>query len=383
MLKKLTLHNLLSFGPDPVGLEMRPVNVLIGPNGSGKSNLIDAISLLQAMPTDIMVPIREGGGIQEWLYKGVEKPVAKLEATVEEESEQRPLCHHVSFVDRGYRAEIVEERVEGGHRKLTPDPFCFYHFKNGEVLEHSWGQATLVIQGQVQTSQSALAQSTVPHGAAIAFLRDKYRQIRIYRDWTVGRSSPARKASRADDWNGYVMPDGRNLGMIISRFRSDGALMRRIIEIINDLIPGVVDIDILAVEGYVPYHFKEGAFRIPASRLSDGTLRFLTLVLALLDPEPPPLMCIEEPELGLHPDMIVTVTDLLREASERTQLVITTHSTLLVDAFSDDPEAVVVCERADKGTTMRRLEKPKLEKWLKEYSLGRLWEDNEIGGNRW
>jgi predicted ATPase len=103
----------------------------------------------------------------------------------------------------------------------------------------------------------------------------------------------------------------------------------------------------------------------------------------LLDPTPPSVICIDEPELGLHPDAIHILADLLRDASTRTQLIVTTHSDALVDAFSDDPEAVCVCEKVEGSTVVRRLDKDRLKVWLKDYSLGHLWMSGEIGGNRW
>ena len=122
----------------------------------------------------------------------------------------------------------------------------------------------------------------------------------------------------------------------------------------------------------------------PSNRLSDGTLKFLCLLAVLLNPQPPPLICIEEPELGLHPDALSLVAEALAEASERTQLIVTTHSPALVDAFSGRPEAVVVCERVSHGASeLRRLSRKQLDIWLERYSLGELWRKGEIGGNRW
>jgi predicted ATPase len=119
-------------------------------------------------------------------------------------------------------------------------------------------------------------------------------------------------------------------------------------------------------------------------RLSDGTLKFLCILAVLLDPDPAPLICIEEPEVGLHPEAIQIVAEALAEASERTQLIVTTHSEALIDALSDRPEDVIVTERDfDNGTQFRRLEKKQLSLWLERYSLGQLWRKGEIGGNRW
>jgi predicted ATPase len=107
------------------------------------------------------------------------------------------------------------------------------------------------------------------------------------------------------------------------------------------------------------------------------------LLAILCDPEPPPLICIEEPELGLHPDILPKVADLLRVAAERTQLLVTTHSDILVDALTEQPETVVVCEKHAGQTEMRRLDATHLAHWLKDYRLGQLWIRGELGGTRW
>jgi predicted ATPase len=123
---------------------------------------------------------------------------------------------------------------------------------------------------------------------------------------------------------------------------------------------------------------------LSAIRISDGTLKFLSLLAALFHPRTPPLMCIEEPEVGLHPEALQLVAEALLEASESMQLIVTTHSDALVDSLSDRPETVLVCERGfDNGTQMRRLSKEHLKEWLEHYSLGQLWRKGEIGGGRW
>ncbi len=122
---------------------------------------------------------------------------------------------------------------------------------------------------------------------------------------------------------------------------------------------------------------------MPATRLSDGTLRYLCMLALLCHPAPPPLICIEEPELGLHPDIIPTLAELMKEASSRCQLIITTHSDILVDAMTDQPESVLVAEKTETGTTLTRLNSEKLQPWLEKYRLGQLWTQGEIGGTRW
>src|SRR4029077_19777571 len=122
------------------------------------------------------------------------------------------------------------------------------------------------------------------------------------------------------------------------------------------------------------YLVERGLDKISATRLSDGTLKFLCLMAVLFDPEPAPLVCIEEPETGLHPDAVSIVADALREASTRMQLIVTTHSDALVDRFSDEPDNIIICDRDfDEGTRFQRLSTEKLKEWLEEYTLGELW----------
>ncbi len=177
--------------------------------------------------------------------------------------------------------------------------------------------------------------------------------------------------------------DFSNLGLFLSRLRKTPKAKAAILNGLKDLYEGVSDFDLDVKGGTVQVFFSEGDFSVPATRLSDGTLRYLCLLAILCDPEPPPLICIEEPELGLHPDILPKLADLLVQASERTQLIITTHSDLLVDAMTERPEAVVVCEKHEGKTVMRRLKKAELASWLDKYRLGQLWTKGQIGGTRW
>jgi predicted ATPase len=122
---------------------------------------------------------------------------------------------------------------------------------------------------------------------------------------------------------------------------------------------------------------------IPATRLSDGTLRYLCLLAILCDPDPPPLICIEETELVLHPHVLPKLADHLLAASKYTQLIVTTHSDVLVDAMSETPESIVVCEKQQGAPTMTRLAAADLQVWLEKYRLGELWIRGELGGARW
>ena len=130
-------------------------------------------------------------------------------------------------------------------------------------------------------------------------------------------------------------------------------------------------------------YVSEGELSTSARRLSDGTLRFLSLLAILLDPSPPPVIVIEEPELGLHPDTLPVLRDLLIDASRRTQLIVTTHSITLVDSFTETPEVILVCDRREGATRIERLDAEQVKAWLADGSLGQLWVSGQIGGTRW
>jgi len=165
--------------------------------------------------------------------------------------------------------------------------------------------------------------------------------------------------------------------------RRDPAVKQRLLTALQALYAGIDDYDVQIEGGTVQVFFQEGAFTVPATRLSDGTLRYLCLLAVLCHPNPPPLICIEEPELGLHPDVLPTLAELLKEAATRTQLIVTTHSDVLVDAMTDQPQVVFIAEKHLSGTQIKHLDPDKLKPWLEKYRLGQLWTRGELGGTRW
>ena len=212
---------------------------------------------------------------------------------------------------------------------------------------------------------------------------NQFADIRIYREWGFGRNTAPRLYQKADLPSGHLKPDASNLGLVLKRLGRELKRKNSLLEALRVLYDGIEDFDVDILGGSVQVFLHEKSGRIPATRLSDGTLRYLCLLAILCDPDPGPLVCIEEPELGLHPDVLPSLAELIKEASERTQIVITTHSDILVDAFHNTPESVLVTERAKDGTHIKRLDAEDLKSWLEKYRLGELWTSGEIGGNRW
>jgi len=385
-IQTIHLSNFLSFGAQTQPLTLGSLNLIIGPNGSGKSNLIESIDLLRSAPGKLLTSIREGGGVRDWLWKGATKtPVARVDAVVANPKGPTSLRYVLSFTEVGQRFEIVDEQIENEHPDAGhPRPYFYYRFENGHGVLNIKNVQRRLQHEEIEPAVSILAQRRDPDQyPELTYLGDAFGKIRVYREWSFGRSTVPRLPQKTDLPNEYLEPDGSNLGLVLNRLRREPSVKKDLLRALRALYEGIDDFDTLIEGGTVQVFLHEGSITVPATRLSDGTLRFLCLLAILCHPNPPPLVVIEEPELGLHPDVLPTLAELMKEASMRTQLIVTTHSDELVDAMSDRPDAVVVAERTESGTTLTRLSSEKLKPWLEKYRLGQLWTRGEIGGTRW
>jgi predicted ATPase len=389
-IQRLQLNNILSFGLEGISLDLLPLNVLIGPNGSGKSNFIEAIALMRAAPRDYRDVVRRGGGVREWLWKGAPEASGHMAWVVGNPVGSQPLRHDLAFQAVGQNFGLVQESVRScQNNDLQESPEVFYHYAQGQpTIRVQAGSGAIyrnIDPSSLDLDRSILAQRRDPDSyPEFSSLASNYERIHIYREWMFGRSAIFRNPQQADLPNDVLAEDFSNLGLFLNRLKTrHPAAARAILEGLTDLYDGLTDFNVLIEGGTVQVFFTEGEFVIPATRLSDGTLRYLCLLAILCDPNPPPLICIEEPELGLHPDVLPKLADHLLAASLRTQLIVTTHSDVLVDAMSERPESVVVCEKQDGATSMTRLEAGELQAWLQKYRLGELWIRGELGGTRW
>ena len=385
-IKHLKVAGLLSFGPTGIDLPLSNLNVLIGPNGSGKSNLIEVLALLQAAPSNLPAPVKEMGGVREWLWKGATPArEATIDACIERDLNKSTLRHGLCISDHGGRFEVVDEWIENEKPKTEGQPpYIFYRFQRGNpVLNESQPAERRLKRENVKPEQSILSQVKDPERyPELAWLQQRYEQIRLFRNWSFGPSAPLRREQSTHGRADFLTDGGENLALVLSKIR--GRIKPELLGALNKLYEGIEDIQLTIDGGNVLLFLEEkGGREIPATRLSDGTLRYLCLLAILLHPEPPPLIALDEPELGLHPDVIPHVAELLVKASKRSQLVVTTHSRMLVDALSDQPSSVIVCDKVDGQSRFERLDETQLHDWLEKYSLGQLWSMGELGGNRW
>ena len=386
-MQRIRLKNILSFGPEGVELELKPLNVLIGPNGSGKSNFIEVMGFLKAVPDDPGMT-QENGGYAGWIWHGEpDGSSAEVEVVVAGPDARKPLRYHLLFDSGSDCLAVIGESLQDEPSQPGTEP-CVYLHSDGEratARRSRPGEGASPARVNLMTlHQPALPRCKDPDQyPELAYMAEGLARISLYRQWYFGRHTPARSPQKPDLPNNVLLEESQNLGLVLNRLMQNYEVKQRLLKALGDLYEGVSDFRVNIERDTVQVLFHEGKVAVPATRLSDGTLRYLCLLVILCDPNPPPLVCIEEPELGLHPDILPGLADLLRDASERCQLIVTTHSDVLVDALSDTPESIVVCDKHEGQTTLKRLDKEELACWLERYSLGELWMKGGLEGTRW
>ena len=351
-------------------LELGALNVLIGPNGSGKSNFLGLFSLLKA--------IRDGG-LQAYVARE-----AGAEKVLHFGSRETPQLEiEVSFGsgDVQYRIALLpnqsDELVPGIQSVLSERS----PLDNGEAY-------TVSSVGKTAWGESLLSDDipSTKHTERVNRVRDLLAGFRVYHFHDTSFHSPMKKTGNIHD-NRYLRPDGGNLAPFLYLLREMHEDSYRLIEqTVQKVVPFFIEF-MLAPRPENPDTIRLEWKHVgtddyfDAGSLSDGTLRFMALATLFLQPVEyrPSVILVDEPELGMHPSAIALLASLMQYASVDTQVVVATHSSLLVDYF--EPEDVLVADRVGGGTQFTRHESSKLAPWLEDYSLGQLWEKNELGGH--
>jgi len=261
LLKSINLTGFLSYGTSSEAIQLRPLNVVVGPNGSGKSNLIEAIELIRSAPKELLTPIRDGGGVRDWLWKGAIKklPVATIDAVFEYPKGPTNLRYVLSFTEVGQRFEILDERIENekpdaGHEK----PYFYYHFENGHGVLNVKGNERRLQYEEIDPTASILSQRKDPDQyPELTFLGNNFAKMRLYREWSFGRYTPPRLAQKADLPNDLLEADCSNLGLVLNRLRREPEMKRKLLDALRVLYDGIDDFDVQIEGGTVQVFFHE------------------------------------------------------------------------------------------------------------------------------
>jgi len=372
-LEQLKLKNVLSYRD--LDFKFEPVTAIIGANAAGKSNLLHAIELLQGISTDLTrfrwglagprtwafgLPVRGGSIELDAKFLPIDDELAHTSFDVRIDTSEREYFiveEHGAYVNEGKWQRVFDRKRQFGNIL-------------GEKVELS-------------TSHSLLSRMGLAAPLIFVELQNRMADVRFYSDFDLRPGSALRTGVVIPAEKSRLSTLGDNLALIVNqrqhlnKFEAVDRYMKR-------LIPSYsrVSVSIEASYAALYLHIEDVEQPIPATRLSVGTLNFLALLVALFDPNPPPLICIEEPEKGLHPEAAALIARAILEASERTQIILTTHSKDLVDMFSSRPEYVVTAEyEPGEGTKLLRHTRDELDIWLDHFSLGDLWVRGEIGGN--
>jgi predicted ATPase len=348
-----------------VELNLGPVAVLIGANGAGKSNLLDALTMARMLAFEslqLFVTLR--GGATFLMHYGPRQTPA-IEVALEFRSDQGQNAYQARL---GYGADesllFLDERA--GFRREQEQPWQW----------HSMGAGH---------RESRLKEEAEKH-ATPRTAHWLLRRLNFYHFHDTSRRSALRTLSEAED-DRYLRSDGGNLAAFLLALRDSSdqdsrAAWNRIQGLVRRVAPFVRELQPTAVgsRGVRLDWVDDRGETFGPAHLSDGTLRAIALVTALGQPAEmlPILSCIDEPELGMHPAALALLCGLIKSVAAKRQVIVSTQSPALLDEFA--PEDVVVAERRDGATDLRRLDPQALASWLDDYSLSELYDKNVLGG---
>jgi len=363
-----------------ISLEMRPIMAMIGANGVGKTSLLDAISLLSASANGLLSrTLSDLGGCNEVITRGKEESIT-FSASMDTGSIE-PLRYTLSLIPEGQAYKVTDERLS--QQRLNFDsPFKHLEVHHGKAFYFDKD-----INGLVQPDwdydhyESALSQVPKMFQKPEEFRRT-ISAVTKYHVLDVSKRAPVKLPQQLKPAS-LPGADGEDLTPFLFNLRESH---RDRFEAIEDTLrvafPGFEYLGFPSpATGMLSLTWKERSFKDPLymHQLSEGTLRFLWLISLLQSPGLSTVTMIDEPEVSLHPELLSFLADLFREASNRTQIIVATHSDRLISFL--EPKEVVVMDIDDEGyTNAQWADELDLDAWLADYSLDELWRMGRMGG---
>jgi predicted ATPase len=346
------------------GFELKSLNVLIGANGSGKSNFVSFFPFLHEMvECHLEKAVNLAGRADSLLFLGP-KITSKIECSLE-------------FGDNGYTFNL--ERTKDGRLIFGDERIVYFGTSGpGQPVNRSIGT------GHSESKLKAQIESFNRNKAISEYIYSAISRWVVYHVHDTSDTAAMRGECTIRDYES-LRPDGSNLAAFLLRLLENEKGTYELIRDTIRLVAPFFDNFLLrptkhGSDDFVKLEWKQTGSDFPfhPMQLSDGTMRFIALSTALLQPNPPATIVIDEPELGLHPYAISILADLIKSASERTQVIVSTQSPTLLDYFA--PDEIVVVNRMNGKSTFARLDPQTLAAWMEDYSVGELWQKNVVQG---
>ncbi|PJJ41134.1 Predicted ATPase [Fibrobacter intestinalis] len=362
-LTQIAISGFKSFGSDELSLnlDLKDVNIIIGTNGAGKSSFISFFEMLNHMSTEaLQLYIGKNGGADNILHFGSKKtPIIQSSLTFE----------NPNFKDV-YQFKLA---------KSVKDALIFLEEKikvNDKEFELDGGQKESLLYADDQKYAGANA------------LKAILSQCRTYQFHDTSDQSHIRNSASIAN-NRYLFADGGNLPAFLYRIQQKyPKYFERITSRIRYAVPQFGKFDLFPDPlnmSSIKLNWKseiDNDYLFGPDHLSDGSIRFIALATLFLQPPEllPNIILIDEPELGLHPQVIDLLASMIKECSQYAQIVVATQSPRLLDSFTPDQVIVAETNSASGSSIFKRLNEQDLDEWLENYSLSEIWEKNIIGG---
>ncbi len=369
------------------------LNIIIGPNGSGKSNLLHLLELISASANGRLGDyIQNWGGMDPLVWDGKMDSITSRISTIPSNDETNGIDHMVYDFEinriglsSAYRVGsemLVNNYIVKSGRRNNPYELIKRRDSNGAIND-DLNIGLVDVKDDIPEEETLLSlNNPFLINDLIPRFRRELVSWKIYHDVRVDRDAQIRRAAvtRAEK---VLDSDGQNLIHILHTLCSSD---RKFEENINDAMRVAFgdDFDKLVFPPdadqriQLRLRWKSLKREVSALDISDGTLRFLFLLAALANPNPPALIAIDEPEYGLHPSMLPIIAEFAAEAATRTQVIISTHSAQLLDAFTKFSPTITVAKCEEGETILTQVNEVQLEYWLKTYTLGSMYRSGQL-----
>lgn len=412
MIARITLENFFSFG-EPTSVDLNPdINILVGINGSGKSNFLKAIYLLRESVAGEgfeKIFLRDWSGfrnVRNFSDAEGDKPIRltfvfdkdAINEAVNHQGFQFPVnpIYQITINPVGSTAYYLKESIfyVDSNPLGLKIPLKLMEMENasGFISIHQNGQSSVQTYTQgdssigFKTTEPVLRQISEPNRFAPLFtLKRAIEKMAFYSPFDTAPNSPIRQpASFGTEEN--LLPDASNLMSILNRIKNnfsfDYAKIEKYIQKINPYFRDI-GFDLVGSKIYMVLREQFLSKSIPIENISGGTLQYLCLLAICFNPKRGSIICLDEPEIGLHPDMIHSIAEALKAASGgHTQFIIATHSPLFLNDFELD-EILIFEKNAQNQSFVSEKSADDFENWNDNYLSGQLWLRGLIGGKRW